>query len=100
LSEAKHTPGPWTAEFVAGDETCDDICICDSSRNVILEMTGPRAGTAWPNAHLIAASPDLLAIAESLEAFQRVSGLSCECGEPSCRTTMLRAAIAKARGAA
>jgi hypothetical protein len=47
------------------------------------------------NARLIAAAPDLLAACRSVIANVAL----CECGEPDCGTTKLRAAIAKATGA-
>lgn len=79
---AKHTPGPWTAEFpavLAGGGT-----ICDV-RNW---------GTHNTNEHLIAAAPELLAACEAAlvrENERDTEALSALRGQ-------LRAAIAKATG--
>ena len=51
-----------------------------------------------PVARAIAAAPDLLQVAYDLrDVLQETVGF-CECGEPDCRTTRLRAAIKKATG--
>lgn len=47
----------------------------------------------------LAAAHDLLAVAREYEEVLNEIG-ACECGEPECRTTRLRAAIAKATGGA
>lgn len=57
---------------------------------------GPAEQAA--NARLIAAAPDLLAVANDFNEALGELGMHCECGQPDCRTTRLRAAIAKATG--
>ncbi|WP_143292322.1 hypothetical protein [Burkholderia pseudomallei] len=47
---------------------------------------------------LFAAAPDLLVVARDFEEALRELDMFCECGEVDCRTTRLRAAIAKATG--
>ena len=99
----KHTPGPWTAEMT------------DKPYNVPLiyaaEHTGPIAEirsrldvaaqhplvveTRNANARLIAAAPDLLAVAQELAAS---AGYWSEYDVPLGIVDRLRAAIAKATG--
>jgi hypothetical protein len=84
----EHTPGPWKADdskwIYAGD--------------TYVAMTIGRNDAA--NAHLIAAAPDLLLVAEMAEA-----AMAFECGEaiapefePRDLLDAARAAVAKARG--
>ena len=49
---------------------------------------------------LIAAVPELLVVARDFDEALTELGLHCECGQADCRTTRLRAAIAKAIGSA
>lgn len=103
MSEIKHTPGPW--EWVGRDlesnfpghyesvmETtvsCGQFCYGGS---VDLKISAA-------DKRLIAAAPELLTVAHDFEEALKELGQECECGEKDCRTTRLRAAIAKATGA-
>lgn len=89
----KHTRGPWTVVEGYG---C--FVVETDDRSVRFECNGLNAEGDRANACLISAAPDLLAVAfDYLEVLGEIDG-PCECGEPECRTTRLRAAIAKATG--
>ena len=89
--ETKFTPGPWSVAgrtgFVNQIEIAPAICTAYGAGEEI-----------EANARLIAAAPDLLVVAKDFHEVLSERGLFCECGESDCRTTRLRAAIAKATG--
>lgn len=91
----KHTPGPWLYDGRDGiaASTSDQL----NGGYFTAEVMGPDKVA---NARLIAAAPDLLTVARDFNEVLRELGKFCECGEADCRTTRLRAAIAKATGAA
>ena len=106
MSDAKHTPGPWTAQRAPKPTRHWVVNIPGDHPLVVGRTGGPddiheRDGA---NARLMAAAPDLLAACEaSLDAHHNAhdTGLAVrypvrECEHPICAT--LRAAIAKARG--
>lgn len=91
----KFTPGPWTvvlakgsyqrpALVMAGDKT---VASCLGNQ---LEPEATSIGEATANARLIAAAPDLLALAEGVAEY--FAGTDAPLGERA------RAAIAKAEG--
>lgn len=55
-STATHTPGPWTTFRAPHGQ----MQIRDEAREIVIAAL-PDRGTAHPNAHLIAAAPELLA---------------------------------------
>ena len=94
MSNAKHTPGPWRVSHHFGtadgrqiecepDPRMFDACIMTTnSEGRLIAIAGERGSKLNPydylpvaesaaNMHLIAAAPDLLAIAEKLDALQR-----------------------------
>ena len=92
----QHTPGPW----ITGDaaiwalDDCEFHAIVDCPLN----QTCRDTETAWANARLIAAAPDLLA---ALIAFDNAFSHYCEGDPDSDEVSALyqaRAAIAKATG--
>lgn len=94
----QHTPGPW----ITGDaaiwalDDCEFHAIVDCPLN----QTCRDTETAWANARLIAAAPDLLA---ALIAFDNAFSHYCEGDPDSDEVSALyqaREAIAKATGAA
>jgi len=89
---AQHTPGPWKvfAVFADAEVRAED--------GTLIAVVPGRLGVR--NARAIAAVPELLAVAESYLEVLGEMGILCECGGPDCRTTRLRAAIAKATGTA
>lgn len=99
--ETKHTPGPWRvgrAGSVVSDAPVPEMGGSDAiefyGSHLIAESITPA------NAALIAAAPDLLVCAQDFHEVLRELDQFCECGEADCRTTRVRAAIAKATGAA
>jgi hypothetical protein len=50
------------------------------------------------SANVMLAAPELLTVANDFDEALTELGLHCECGQADCRTTRLRAAIAKATG--
>lgn len=105
----KHTQGPWFAD--------EEGRIWRRPLSELYERGGTVAGDkpiavayfGWyrtdekgypveDNARLIAAAPELLEVAQDFQEALQELGLFCECGEADCRTTRLRAAIAKATG--
>lgn len=86
-----HTPGPWTVEPFDGSDK--EITIVEPAVWVDYDDVNHEEQAA--NARLIAAAPDLLWICADLA---RQTELLCECGEPECRTTRLRAVLAKVKG--
>jgi hypothetical protein len=95
-----HTPGPWSY-FPA--QNYEGFAIAPLGRLPTLAAIESKGcitafnypGQTEPNARLIAAAPELLAICEDL---LNIPELVCECGRPECRTTQLRAVLAKVRG--
>jgi hypothetical protein len=97
MTEVKHTPGPWLAEFYDyGDE------LWFGGSGMGMWCIGPAylggegdtpEGIAKMKADalLIAAAPDLLAVCKDIEGFLKRSGYD---------TALVRAAIAKAEGRA
>lgn len=109
---SNHTPGPWTALEAREDGLVHkslrpyyyaDVCVGprETHGNSIARVSlgGPGAThntreAVEANAKLIAAAPDLLAVCQGV--LSHPSFKACDCGEPDCATTVLRAAIAKA----
>jgi hypothetical protein len=92
LVNTKHTPGPWTMLVcdVAAAGSGTYICRVDSSETSGRDRidASPPIATAYANARLIAAAPDLAEVVQMLVA---------ECGEMQNQMIdMARAALAKA----
>lgn len=108
------TPGPWQFLAPTKGRTFAVVGIIDSDRSIRIANVGDRqldADEMNANAALIAAAPDLLAVARALVKWADESeddGVSpcCICGKPSkdegpdCPVVAARAAIAKAEGRA
>lgn len=100
MSEAKHTPGPWRIGknygAVVADHPVPELRGSDDVNayggHLIAESI------ALQNRPLISAAPELLEVAKDFQEALQELGLFCECGEADCRTTRLRAAIAKSTG--
>ena len=91
----KHTPGPWKIGALESGQAAVDGANGE-------EVTG---FVSIPDAHLIAAAPELLEALERVERRARVSGECPLCRQPpevgcstECPLTAARAAIAKATG--
>jgi hypothetical protein len=98
---SKHTPGPWI--FIEGGPLEGDTVITTQDRMngdiiPIVDMDTDYEGEIGieqeANAKLIAAAPELLAVCQGV--LSHPSFKACDCGEPDCATTVLRAVIAKA----
>ena len=116
----EHTPGPWAVEF--STEWPFDISIqpdiltvrriahsssqktIEDCRNAVgfdyaeRDSVAAMIATQEANAHIIAASPDLLAVAESVVAWADHQALLFGTHEASLVVAAARAAIAKAKG--
>lgn len=97
---SQHTPGPWDV-FGAQDSGSDQwraLTVSQASMPFMRVCFMPSDGTEtiMADAQLIAAAPDLLAACQ--RALSHPAVPLCDCGEPDCATTQLRAAIAKAAG--
>jgi len=67
MEKTKHTPGPWEIGALFGDpdgKSYEYPTIYrrneDGSTTYVADIMGALSPPAWPNAHLIAAAPDLL----------------------------------------
>lgn len=90
--EAKHTPGPWRVDENAGHWTVR--CPCRGLEHV-READGNVCEVGYrPNAHLIAAAPDLLDAAKAFLAWWEDDHSKVPAGFAE----IARAAIAKAEG--
>lgn len=101
MSAPKHTPGPWRAS-PRGGAVVADFPVPEISGSDDVEAYGGHLiaeSIAPQNVPVIAAAADLLQVAKDFSEVLEELGIACECGEPDCRTTRLRAAIAKATGA-
>jgi hypothetical protein len=100
---AAHTPGPWRAGKGGGSVVADAAIADGIGGSDDVEFYGGHLigeSISKCNVSLIAAAPELLACAKDFEEVLQELGLACECGAADCRTTKLRAAIAKATGSA
>lgn len=102
MSEANHTPGPWTVSGLGGPWEAT-LRVRAKNWGMVAQIGVNPGMPHWDapqraNARLIAAAPELLEVAKDFQEALRELGLFCECGESDCRTTRLRAAIAKATG--
>ena len=109
---AKHTPGPWTAEFgidqmVSMDTTVCSIPAAGTRGGWFIFSPADDNGEAEANARLIAAAPDLLEALRAIykEAFSENDPDHCHhchtrvgAHEPWCAAGIARAAIDKAEG--
>jgi hypothetical protein len=86
---SKHTPGPWRTD---GDGIRTLIRGADMTIVAVRHRLDAKTHSA--NAKLIAAAPELLAVCQGV--LSHPSFKACDCGEPDCATTVLRAVIAKA----
>lgn len=104
MSEAKHTPGPWSyAPAVPGAQRCFYIAGNQDANNREVDIGTVEGGyySCEANARLIAAAPDLLeALIDTLDFLERHSnrwdGVNGK--HPQVVVTAARAAIAKAEG--
>lgn len=97
MSTPKHTPGPWKVvdEKYQSGSPCKTIRRVDDKSAYSIAVIGDRmpSPSQWtPNAHLIAASPDLLHAAE------RMLELWNSGGNVAGAIELMTAAINKARG--
>lgn len=111
MSDAKHTPGPWTYQFnvnfdlhprvMAKREDGEMVCIASTigTKTTRDKLSLEEKST---NAHLIAAAPDLLAALEALFASYKRLADSGDAGNWSLEDydegKQALAAIAKAKG--
>ena len=80
----EHTPGPWHVDYTQGIVTKDGVPIA--------YVYNDYSDTPLPDARLIAAAPDLLAVLKAIEG--------CNVWLPFGLLAQTRAAIAKAEGKA
>ena len=109
MSEGKHTPGPW---WVAGDmpgeqELFNPVVrgMRDGTTRITICRTGQNNHQPyeWANARLIAAAPELLAVADAVEKCLGMAGIDAVDGSLNpleALRSSARAAIAKAKGEA
>lgn len=104
MSDAKHTPGPWLSQYddngffeISSDAVATPIHTSSGSKTLMLQtriaFTYSEGETDEANAHLIAAAPELLEVAESILADDMLQYL------PGEYVAKVRAVIAKATGA-
>jgi hypothetical protein len=100
MSAFKHTPRPWTANQIQIGQGLPYTPVVATTliAKVYSTSYGDHEQSA-ANALLMAAAPELLVVAHDFHEALQELGLLCECGQPDCRTTRLRSAIAKAGGA-
>jgi hypothetical protein len=75
MTQAKHTPGPWSVDRLDTDlvtADCDGMMICYTSN---ADRDESAEGTVEANARLIAASPKMLAALERLSS--AIDGMVC-----------------------
>lgn len=96
----KHTPGPWEIAPYAGSgrqiygPNSRGICICGLAPNPF----DPDSTENDPDAHLIAAAPDMLAALERAAVFLDDIAEASMNPDANDAASMVRAAIAKATG--
>lgn len=99
--QGKFTPGPWKVVARNRAREFNQAAIRQDGTHLDFPLTiaavnAPMHEEGMANANLIAAAPELFAAAQDfVEILRKINGF-CECGAPECRTTRLRAAIAKA----
>lgn len=105
-----HTPGPWRAELAPDDglrpvvRGAWELVVGEGSDRMVLAARSPwpnRAEESNANAHLIAAAPELLAVARRwLRVMGDAGSDRCACcpDEYVCCRCEVEAAIAKAEG--
>jgi hypothetical protein len=110
MSEAKHTPAPWTAFYKPKyDEWHVSLPMSDSGMKLALAPDGIQSENREADAHLIAAAPDMLAALRSArstldrlyEGFLHNSEAGCEAWDDASGFEVgrqLDAVIAKAEG--
>ena len=106
----KHTPGPWVAKFHPHYRDTDwrikpahpirgstagfaPLAIVKGDERIYGEAEKEA------NARLIAAAPELLESAKDALGMLEDMQMTCGCGGSDCKTTKIRAAIAKAEAA-
>lgn len=100
MSEAQHTPGPWTASPAY---ECNDYCIHARGIPWQLAYLAEHSRIEWPleaNARLIAAAPEMLDALKKIDELGSdisIEGLSSY-SDLMRAGTIARAAIAKAEG--
>lgn len=109
MSNTKHTPGPWHVTDWPGDWSgmdgvsigIDDDFGADGGRNhYLVTVINGDPDELKANAHLVAASPELLQAARAaLKLLESVAFVTKE-GDTDKPLRLLRAAIAKAQGGA
>lgn len=96
MSEAKHTPGPWTAFSSEIENHTNILSITDRIRFV---LSLPRKHKSDPDIRLITAAPDLLeALEKAVADYGREGGPWNVPSEPGSWIEMAKNAIARARG--
>ena len=104
MTQSKHTPGPWrwlSPRTLVGDYDRRPVVLTSSDGGLecrgddgLLEYLDPDS----PDAHLIAAAPELLAALEPLAAEDCESYCGTTDPDHECALAIARAAIKKARG--
>ncbi len=100
MSEAKHTPGPWTvSELNASGDVSEFHIFIEPGIAVIERKVDGHNDADMPDARLISAAPNLLeALKELVDLIELIR--SDDYTPDSFTTQPARAAIAKATGAA
>jgi len=97
MSAGKHTPGPWSvSELSASGHFSEDYIFIEPGIAVIERAVEGQDAEDMPNAHLIAAAPELL---EALQA-ARLHIVGEALPTKANAIAMIKAAIAKATGEA
>jgi len=98
----QHTPGPWEVDATGYRAADNGLCVMAWPECVAVVGAGNPDQPQDANARLIAAAPELTEAAEN--AISQITShlmlLKCDDEFISSQTQQLRAAIAKARGAA
>lgn len=103
MSEAKHTPGPWSvSDKNASGNVSEDYLFIEPGIAVIERKVAGQNECDMPDARLIAAAPELLEALQLLdEAYCNVSPTMTRQDRANGRTALIRAraAITRATGA-
>lgn len=107
---SKHTPGPWRALITRAGDRCDGI-VAESAYNAedgywesyIVQTDNGFYGPEVPDAHLIAAAPEMLDALTEASKFIGSASIACDWNEPQLKVVSAlvdkcMAAIRKATG--
>lgn len=71
MTHSKHTPGPW----MLNEGATGDLFISGADNTYVCEIGAPEEDSVLPDAHLIAAAPDLLALLQEIGQWDFPNGM-------------------------